>query len=49
MSIIKQIHLASKDMSKLLNEYNLIPGLVYIIFFILFSTKYLSKYLKYKK
>lgn len=43
--LFKQIHLASKDLNKELNEYNILPWLVYGIFFVILSVVFTIKYI----
>lgn len=45
MNIFKSIHYASKDLNSQFKEYNIIPFLTYIFFFIVFSFIFFKKYL----
>ena len=43
--MLKEIHLASKDLNKELKEYNIIPFFTYIFFFLVFLYVYIKKYI----
>lgn len=44
--MLKEIHLASKDLNKELDEYNMVPYFTYIFFFFVFFIIYIKNYLK---